>query len=86
MQARAPLGARALVLSPGCCTVGYSCCCIFNCVSRAPQLPCPLPSAPCPSELLGQEVALAPDCVGEAVKAQIKGLQDGQILLLENVR
>ncbi|PRW58440.1 phosphoglycerate kinase [Chlorella sorokiniana] len=38
------------------------------------------------SELLGQEVALAPDCVGEAVKAQIKGMQDGQILLLENVR
>ncbi|KAI7844575.1 hypothetical protein COHA_001933 [Chlorella ohadii] len=38
------------------------------------------------SELLGQEVALAPDCVGEAVKAQIKGLQDGQVLLLENVR
>ncbi len=31
-------------------------------------------------------MALAPDCVGEAVKAQIKGLQDGQVLLLENVR
>lgn len=58
-------------------------CCSLAQFSAYPSLP------PCPShqaELLGQEVALAPDCVGEAVKAQIKGLQDGQVLLLENVR
>ena len=50
----------------------------------------PTPPRPCllapPAELLGQEVALAPDCVGEATKAAIKGLADGQVLLLENVR
>lgn len=38
------------------------------------------------AELLGQEVALAPDCVGDAVKQQIAALQNGQVLLLENVR
>lgn len=38
------------------------------------------------SELLGQEVGLASDCVGEAVQAQIGGLANGQVLLLENVR
>ncbi|KAL4431129.1 hypothetical protein ABPG75_006385 [Micractinium tetrahymenae] len=38
------------------------------------------------SELLSQEVALAPDCVGEEVKKQIAALQNGQVLLLENVR
>lgn len=39
-----------------------------------------------PAELLGQEVGLAPDCVGEEAKKQIAALQDGQVLLLENVR
>ena len=39
-----------------------------------------------PAELLGQEVSLAPDCVGEEVKKQIAALQNGQVLLLENVR
>lgn len=38
------------------------------------------------SELLGQPVALAPDCVGTQVAAQAKALQPGQALLLENVR
>jgi phosphoglycerate kinase len=38
------------------------------------------------SELLGQHVALAPDCVGPAVVALAQGLQPGQVLLLENVR
>ena len=54
-------------------------------MSRCPPIR-RLPACPPAAELLGQEVALAPDCVGDAVKAQIKGLQDGQILLLENVR
>lgn len=38
------------------------------------------------SELLGQMVPLAPDCVGEAVKSLAAQLGDGQVLLLENLR
>ena len=38
------------------------------------------------SELLGRPVAMAADCVGEAVEAQVKALAAGQVLLLENVR
>lgn len=38
------------------------------------------------SKLLGQPVALAPDCVGPEVTAQAKALQPGQVLLLENLR
>ena len=38
------------------------------------------------SGLLGQTVALAPDCVGEEVERLAAGLTDGQVLLLENVR
>ena len=38
------------------------------------------------SELLGQPVPLAPDSVGDAVKAQVNALGDGDVLLLENVR
>jgi phosphoglycerate kinase len=38
------------------------------------------------SELLGQPVALAPDCVGPEVAAQAKALQPGQVMLLENLR
>ena len=38
------------------------------------------------SELLGIDVALAPDCVGDETKAMAAALQDGQVLLLENLR
>jgi len=38
------------------------------------------------SELLGLEVALAPDCVGEEVRVMSHALAPGQVLLLENVR
>lgn len=44
------------------------------------------PAAKRLSKLLGQEVALAPDCVGPEVKALVDALQDGQALLLENLR
>ena len=40
------------------------------------QCTCPLP---CSAELLGQEVALAPDCIGEEVKKAIAALQNGQV-------
>lgn len=38
------------------------------------------------SELIGQEVQFAEDCVGDKVKVLADHLQPGQILLLENVR
>ena len=38
------------------------------------------------SELLGQDVQLARDCVGNAAMEAVSRLQDGQVLLLENVR
>ncbi|MGC5628010.1 phosphoglycerate kinase [Georgenia sp. Z1344] len=37
-------------------------------------------------ELLGREVTLAPDVVGDGAAAAVEALADGQVLLLENVR
>jgi hypothetical protein len=53
--------------------------------------PQPLRAAACNprphrAELLGQEVALAPDCIGAEVQQMKTELKDGQVLLLENVR
>ena len=36
--------------------------------------------------LLGHTVAMAADCVGEGTEAQVAGMQDGDVLLLENLR
>ncbi|HPT31529.1 MAG TPA: phosphoglycerate kinase, partial [Prolixibacteraceae bacterium] len=38
------------------------------------------------SALLGKEVKLAPDCIGEEVKAMCKALVPGEAILLENLR
>ncbi|BAY34284.1 phosphoglycerate kinase [Tolypothrix tenuis PCC 7101] len=38
------------------------------------------------SELLGQEVIKTDDCIGDDVAAKVGALQNGQVLLLENVR
>jgi phosphoglycerate kinase len=38
------------------------------------------------SDLLGQPVAFAEDCVGETAEAAVASLADGQFLLLENLR
>lgn len=38
------------------------------------------------SELLGQEVKLAPDCIGAEVEALADAMQDGEVILLENLR
>ena len=38
------------------------------------------------SQLLGQEVKLASDVVGESAQALAAGLKDGEVMLLENVR
>jgi len=38
------------------------------------------------SDLLGREVKLAPDCIGEEVKAMALALKPGEVLLLENLR
>ncbi|WP_049564202.1 phosphoglycerate kinase [Nonomuraea sp. SBT364] len=37
-------------------------------------------------ELLGQEVAFATDVVGDSAQATVRGLQEGQVALLENLR
>lgn len=44
------------------------------------------PVVPRLSELLGQEVAFATDTVGESAQQAVAALQDGQVLLLENLR
>jgi phosphoglycerate kinase len=36
--------------------------------------------------LLGKKVTLAPDCIGEEVKAMVQKMTDGEIVLLENLR
>ncbi len=38
------------------------------------------------SELLGKEVLMAADVVGEDAKAKAASLKDGDVMLLENVR
>ncbi|MGK7930676.1 MAG: phosphoglycerate kinase [Microcystaceae cyanobacterium] len=38
------------------------------------------------AELLGQDVVMCDDCVGDSVTAAIAGLSDGQVALLENLR
>jgi phosphoglycerate kinase len=38
------------------------------------------------SEMLGQQVAFVPDCVGPQAQAAASGLQSGEIILLENTR
>merc|ERR1711998_634788 len=38
------------------------------------------------TELLGKDVAMAPDCIGEEVEKQVKDMSNGDVALLENVR
>ncbi|MDP2300829.1 MAG: phosphoglycerate kinase [Ignavibacteria bacterium] len=38
------------------------------------------------SELLNKEVKIAPDCIGEEVRAMVDSLNPGEVLLLENLR
>ena len=44
------------------------------------------PIAPYLSELLGQEVTMATDCVGPEVEKLVAGMKNGEVVLLENVR
>lgn len=44
------------------------------------------PTAKRLSELLGKEVKLATDCIGDEVKAIVNQMQNGDVLILENVR
>jgi len=44
------------------------------------------PAAERLSELLGQPVAMAPDCIGPKVKAMVDKLEAGDVLMLENLR
>jgi len=47
---------------------------------------CVTPVAKRLSELLGQEVVKCDDCIGEEVTSKVAAMQNGQVLLLENVR
>jgi phosphoglycerate kinase len=38
------------------------------------------------SVLLGKEVGMAPDCVGEQVRSLVERMKEGEVLLLENLR
>jgi phosphoglycerate kinase len=38
------------------------------------------------SELLGQDVIMCDDCIGDSVKSAIDGMSNGQVALLENLR
>jgi phosphoglycerate kinase len=38
------------------------------------------------ARLLGQDVRMAPDCIGPQVREMVAALRDGEVLLLENVR
>jgi len=44
------------------------------------------PVAPRLSELLGKDVMMAPDCIGDGVKACVDAMAEGDVLLLENTR
>ena len=44
------------------------------------------PAAKRLGELLGKDVKLAPDCVGEEVKKMVDAMKSGDVLLLENLR
>jgi phosphoglycerate kinase len=45
-----------------------------------------LPASLCLAEILNRKVLFVDDCIGEAVEQKVKGLGDGQILMLENLR
>ncbi|MCG3121607.1 MAG: Bifunctional PGK/TIM [bacterium] len=45
-----------------------------------------MPAATRLTELLGQDVEMAPDCIGSEVEAMVNKMQPGQVLMLENVR
>merc|ERR1719486_1424982 len=44
------------------------------------------PVAPRLTELLGKEVKMAPDCIGDAVAGCVDAMAEGDVLLLENTR
>lgn len=44
------------------------------------------PAAERLGKLLGKEVKLAPDCIGDEVKKIVDGMQPGDVVLLENLR
>lgn len=45
-----------------------------------------LPVAHRLAALLGQEVTLADDCIGDGIELMVQGMKNGQVLLLENLR
>jgi len=53
--------------------------------SRIPEMSLK-PCVPVLSRLLGSSVAFVDDCIGETVEAAVNKLEDGDVLLLENLR
>jgi len=52
---------------------------------RKPELSL-TPVALCLSELIGKEVIMAPDCIGSEVESMVNKMNNGDFLMLENVR
>jgi phosphoglycerate kinase len=44
------------------------------------------PAAARLGELLGKDVLMAPDCIGDEVKAIVSEMKEGDVVLLENLR
>ena len=75
IKALAGLGAKVVVLSHFDRPKG----------KRVPSMSL-APLAPVLGKLLGKDVAFADDCIGEAAKKVVDGLEPGQVALLENLR
>src|ERR671932_160512 len=65
------------------CTDAVECVLRPKCVTEKLRL---TPVAVRLSELLGKEVKKTDDCIGDEVAATVAAMQDGDVLLLENVR
>ena len=84
LRIRASLPTIEYALSKGCSLI------LCSHLGKAKGVPDPkyslVPAAKHLSELLGREVRMAPDCLGEETRALAAALQPGEILMLENLR
>jgi len=84
LRIRASLPTIEYALSKGCSLI------LCSHLGKAKGAPDPkfslAPAAKRLSELLGREVRMAPDCLGEETRALAAALKPGEILMLENLR
>jgi len=84
LRIRASLPTLEYALSKGCSLI------LCSHLGKAKGAPDPkfslAPAARRLAELLGREVKMAPDCLGEATRAMAGALKPGEILMLENLR